>query len=412
MPSSRNYLFSKKDLFALIRHLEGAVRQEIESWDRARVLGASKHDLLAFIIDKFSFAPPKLNRAAKYLVANEDANIDVSHRFEYGFDRHDGPKYVPGQRLVIGVPFSGDAGLFEFRASTFSHSPPVAEVVNGELRLVYQDVSLDGAKVAQSIESDLNSIEQHLAWLTKDCEVWNSRVEALASQYFEERKSRVLQQENTVAALGLPIRRADATSAVSVPLERKKRPTILPPSLQEPFRPEPALSSDEYDYILQVIDRMATQVERSPTAFESMKEEQIRDMLLVNLNGHYEGGATGETFNAQGKTDILIREKGGNAFIAECKFWEGAKAITRAVDQLLSYLTWRDTKASLVIFSKNVSFTDVLAELRGAISAHPCFKKELRKVGETHMRYLFRLPSDANRDVYLATQAFNIPRKA
>ena len=37
------------------------------------------------------------------------------------------------------------------------------------------------------------------------------------------------------------------------------------------------------------------------------------------LNAQFEGKAAGEVFNGQGKTDILIREGGRNAFIAECK---------------------------------------------------------------------------------------------
>jgi hypothetical protein len=37
----------------------------------------------------------------------------------------------------------------------------------------------------------------------------------------------------------------------------------------------------------------------------------------VQLNRHFEGAATGETFNHRGKTDILIRVDGKNIFIAE-----------------------------------------------------------------------------------------------
>src|SRR5260370_4966399 len=54
-----------------------------------------------------------------------------------------------------------------------------------------------------------------------------------------------------------------------------------------------------------------------------MGEEDLRTHFLVQLNGVYEGQATGETFNFEGKTDILIRADGGNIFIAERKFWSG-----------------------------------------------------------------------------------------
>ena len=82
-----------------------------------------------------------------------------------------------------------------------------------------------------------------------------------------------------------------------------------------------------------------------------------------------------------------------------------------AIDQILRYLTWRDTKAALVIFSKNANFTNVLDRMEKAIHQHSNFKRRLRKVKDTHTRYLFRQKNDPDRDIYLAVQAFNIPKR-
>ena len=155
---------------------------------------------------------------------------------------------------------------------------------------------------------------------------------------------------------------------------------------------------------------MSQNIERSPSTFVHMKEEQIRDLILVSLNGHYEGGATGETFNAQGKTDILIRADGRNVFIAECKFWNGPKSLITAIDQILGYLTWRDTKAALLLFCNNVDFTNTLSSIATTVPEHPNFKRELRIISDTHARYLFRQKDDLARDLYLAVQAFHIPK--
>ena len=81
----------------------------------------------------------------------------------------------------------------------------------------------------------------------------------------------------------------------------------------------------EYEEILRMMQSMAQVMELSPHVFETLGEEDLRTHFLVALNGQYEGQATGETFNFQGKTDILIRADGRNVFIAECKFWSGGK---------------------------------------------------------------------------------------
>ena len=133
-------------------------------------------------------------------------------------------------------------------------------------------------------------------------------------------------------------------------------------------------------------------------------------MILVNLNGHYEGDVTGETFNAQGKTDILIRADGRNVFIAECKFWGGPRALLAAIDQVLGYLTWRDTKSALLLFCRTVDFTDTLAKIALTVPEHGNFKRQLKRVNDTHWRYLFAQKDDSARDLHLAVQAFSIPK--
>src|SRR5262249_55009856 len=90
---------------------------------------------------------------------------------------------------------------------------------------------------------------------------------------------------------------------------------------------------------------------------------------------HYEGSATGETFNAAGKTDILVREGNRNLFIGECKIWHGSNKFAEAIDQLLGYLTWRDTKSALIVFSRNKHFTSVIESINTEIERHPHKKR-------------------------------------
>ena len=86
--------------------------------------------------------------------------------------------------------------------------------------------------------------------------------------------------------------------------------------------------------------------------------------------------STGETFNCHGKTDILIRVKGKNIFIAECKIWRGEKGFLETIDQLLGYTSWRDTKTAILIFNKNQDFSSVLAKIRSTAKTHTCYKRE------------------------------------
>ena len=197
---------------------------------------------------------------------------------------------------------------------------------------------------------------------------------------------------------------------MSPEVRRKIKPS-LPPASTEPYEPEPALSDDDYEHILGVIQNMVQVMERSPSAFAAIDEESLRSHFLVQLNGHYEGQATGETFNYEGKTDILIRVNGKNIFIAECKYWGGPKKLTETIDQLLGYSSWRDTKVAVIIFNRRKNFSKVLDTIPETVAAHKCYKRFLGKVSETNFRYVFSNRDDPNREMILSVLSFDVPEK-
>ena len=163
---------------------------------------------------------------------------------------------------------------------------------------------------------------------------------------------------------------------------------------------------------MSTISNMALAIERSPSTFASMGEEDIRMILLVGLNAVYEGAATGETFNFEGKTDILIRWEGKNVFVAECKVWDGPQALLGALDQLLGYLTWRDTKAALVIFNRDRQLTTVRRAIEQTVPKHPQHISALAHPHDpdTAFRYQFRRADDPGKVVTLTVMVFEVPR--
>ncbi len=165
----------------------------------------------------------------------------------------------------------------------------------------------------------------------------------------------------------------------------------------------------EYEHILDILSNMVLVIERSPGAFKAMKEEELRQHFLVQLNGQYEGQATGETFNFEGKTDILIRAEGRNIFIAECKFWRGPKTLTETIDQLLGYATWRDTKTAILVFNRTKNLSAVLTRVPETTKAHPNFKRVVQIDGETRFRYVFAHRDDPNRELIITVLVFEVP---
>ena len=178
----------------------------------------------------------------------------------------------------------------------------------------------------------------------------------------------------------------------------------------QPYKGEHLLTFDDYEYILDVTKSMGLAMERAPQSFAMMDEEHIRNHFLLQLNGHYEGSALGETFNASGKTDILIRVDDKNIFIGECKFWEGSKAFSETVDQLFSYTGWRDTKLAVVMFVREKGLTGVVEKAREALGEHDQFVEWTQAVGETELRATMSWPGDERRHADLNVFFVHLPR--
>lgn len=164
---------------------------------------------------------------------------------------------------------------------------------------------------------------------------------------------------------------------------------------------EPVLENEIFEHILSIVRMQGREMERSPQTYEQMDEEARRDLFLATLNTHYEGRGSAEALNRSGKTDILIRFEERNLFIAECKFWEGAKGFGDAVDQLFRYASWRDTKLALIIFVREKGLTELIEKTSAALEAHTQFAGLRRAEYETELRATLTWPGDDRRQADL-----------
>ena len=401
-------LFHKYDINRVGEaQLANAVK-EITSYDADRLLNTPTDDLVAYFAQKYRIDTPVLHRDQAY-VDQREGKVKVVDYFSHAFDG-DGVREVMGTHIELTVPFTGDRQMFFVRPNTFDSGPPRAVVEDDKIVLTVTGRDLKPQQVQSALNSALADLDRYIGWQKPTVDQFNADLASNIRQSIETRKSKLLADRNLVAGLGFPIKaRPDTPHTYAAPQVRRKITVTPPPASQAPFKPEPVLDETNYKGILEIVQSMALVMERSPSAFADMGEEALRQHFLVQLNGHFEGQATGETFNHQGKTDILIRVDGRNIFIAECKFWHGEKQFTETINQILSYLSWRDTKAAIILFNRNKGFSHVLVKIKESVASHPNCKSGPRDEGETRFRYVFGNPSDPSREIILTILAFDVP---
>ncbi len=401
--------FSEYHGSRMIERQRSSIAQDIKDQTDDYILNVNKEEYIQHLVDKYSFSPIVLHKDELTVSIHEEMIPAEMFPRTYFLDGGGG---YPKDVYVFHLPFSGDQQLLKVRASTHSLSSPKINVKNGCIIFKIINFDLDAQRIKQNSDHMIQNLETENAYLTRDLEQFNASIEQYATQVFDRRKEQFLNKYDMIAALGIPVRKTASTSSTfSVPAKRTKAITSRPkPDVTEKgYTPEPMLDATIYAQILKIIHDVGKQFERLPSIYSGKEEEHLRDHFLLILEPNFEGSATGETFNKSGKTDILLRHEGSNVFIAELKFWHGKKGFLETISQLLGYLTWRDSKAAVVMFVRNKDFSSVLETAKESISTHDNYLGFVSEQDEGWYHYRFHINGDANREVKLAVMLFHLP---
>jgi hypothetical protein len=403
--------FRDGNAYGSFRALLEKVQRDIDSLDNEYVLKASPTELEEHYVSKVTIDPLALDIDGQYIEDQSAADIDVSHNFNRGGFRGE-RTIIKGTTIRIAIPYQGDKALWRVRPSTFGLSGyPDLDVRDDIITfsLTFPDDAPNAGRLKQQIQEHTKALAGAVGYLARDIEAHNRSTPLMIRTAIERKRAKAQAAIGAVSALGIPIRKRDAPLKYTVPTKRRPTPLSRPRVAAEPFKPEPELDEKEFSRIIEILKSMSLVMERNPASFVSLNEEAIRTHFLLQLNGHYEGTATGETFNASGKTDILIRVENRNIFIAECKFWHGAKAFASAIDQLLTYLSWRDSKCALLIFNRTQDSTAVRKFMHDTMTARTECRRTVMHdpAGDSH--YIFVKPSDPGREIHIYTMLFDVP---
>jgi hypothetical protein len=395
-------LFAKKDLRACLEATARKLSEDLHGWKSGELLALPEADVVEHLVAAHSVECPRLRRDEAHLLPVSEEAQTIEDRF---FGDRVTRRFT---RLTLVVPYNGERVVLSMRASQFFPSSPRAMVADGELRLTWMGQDADAAAVRTYFDHELDQIEKHLSWCQHDIDQHNRTIRATAPDLVAKRRAKLLRDRELEAGLGFPVQRRSDASNYSVPVRRRRITPSLPPrpKASGPFRPEPVLADADYEAALAVLRNSRNALERSPSMTAKLNEEQIRDLLLVNLNAQFEGKAGGELFNGAGKTDILIREGDRNVFIGECKIWKGPKTIRDGLDQILSYLVWRDTKAALLLFIRSGNATEIIKKSIAAIENSSTYKRRGLHHSDERVAFVLHAQRDPAREIQLALLPF------
>jgi uncharacterized protein YdcH (DUF465 family) len=400
--------YSSENLFSGQRK---SIEAHIENESEDYILNVGENQYADFLISKYILDFPIIEKENAY-VDSYDTEI-LGSQFPAYFPIYDKNKYYKKVVIVYYIPFTGNINLLKFRPRTYNTAIGYnLHTENQNIKIEIINFNNDSEEIKNTYNNHLNRIFACYGNLKSEIEDFNSNLESFIKSTLNNRKQKTLAKKDFISSLGVPIKeKKDTARTFSVPKPNlREKISIKPKVLKKGYSPEPTMDSDSYLKILKLINDVGKNFERLPSLYADKQEEDLRDHILMTLDPNFEyGSASGETFNKSGKTDIQLRYDSSVVFISECKFWAGEKKFLDSIDQLLSYLTWRDSKTSIVLFVRTKEIVPIIEKVKNSLKQHANFISELEKSDENWFNSIFSLPVDTNKEIKLAVQLFHLP---
>ena len=292
----RNLLFVEDDLDSQLRARQQQVNRAVDGIPEQQFLISNDQEIVEYIVADLTLEPLVLREDATTMNRAE-TRVDVSGDPMRGFlPGHSGPFYIPGTRVDVDIPFTGEEWIFRYRTNPSSTVFPCAEVNRENLRI---SISLphdaEPERFKELYGHELRLIKKYVEWSHNQMVGYNRSLPQLVQQAIASRRERLSKHANIAALLDIPLAaKADAPSITPVKVEIRRPPTLpVPPKTG--LAPEPGLANETYEHILNFIRHQGRTFERTPATYAVHDEEDLRNIILAQLNGYFEGDAVGES---------------------------------------------------------------------------------------------------------------------
>lgn len=406
--------FLEGELDGVLRNQHEQIKARIHNEKDNYLININEDEYVEFLCSEFKIDVPEIDFESKTISTDEKMILASRHPSSF-FMFDDGDKSFKRQVITFHLPFTGDVQILNFAPNPrILWTQEIKHSISDdgeELSFEIINFSNDPETIKRESEHTISSLKTQLGHIKNQVDAYNSNLKQDIISLLKERKDQIIKNSDFLSQLGIPVRKRDnLPETYSIPTPKIPKQIIPKPvaSLNN-SKIEPTVDVDTYNEILTVIHDVGKAIERMPSTYRGKDEETLRDHILVSLEPRFIGSTTGETFNKIGKTDILLRYEHSNVFVAECKFWGGEKMYQETINQILGYLSWRDSKAAVILFVKNSNFSSILQKVKDCTPNHPNYVSFEGERENTWLSYKFSLNGDADRKIFLTILVFHFP---
>lgn len=374
---------------------EKQVKNEILRETEEQILGTDIEELTNYYFSQFKVEPIEFNGE---ITLQRDKGIEKipAHKREKIYTSQ-GDLDCPYEEIIIKIPIKHNSNI-----STIAqyHSSPgylnkvenyykwTPDEINFSIKTKGYYLNLDEDTIKTQKDRRQEELEQLILWKNDNIIKGNDRLKEVIQKSIVARREEIEKDNQKFNSLmkkiNIPLEEDPSVHSKKIllsenPIAQKVKPK---PNLPEEY----ILEEEKVENLLDLFNNHALSFEKTPKTFLKFEEEELRDVLLSNLNTLFVGKATGETFSKKGKTDIYLNIDKGNILIFECKFWKGQSVFHDTIAQIRRYLTWRQNYAIIVFFVKQKDIMGILSKVPSFIKDDESYKSNFQQIDQSHFK--------------------------
>ncbi|WP_143751748.1 hypothetical protein [Maribacter sp. 6B07] len=350
----------------------------------------------------------------------EEIEMEIGETEIYGrdlprtFDISNPNEKFKRKLVVYHIPINGNVGLLRFSPTnrySISGMNGKLTIRNNTLDVSFIDIYNQPEKIDSDFDRTKNAIAGKLNVVKGEYDNFHKELPKFIDGEIKKRIQKINRTNDYKSKFKYPIKKKNIPAAFESPrIVKKKKIIPKPVGASNTVTNQRFITDEDYMHILGLLQDCGNNWEHFPELYKGKGEEALRDQLIFVLAPNIEGVVAGEAYNKKGKTDISIKHESTNLFIGECKIWKGPKGFLETIDQILCYLTWRDSKAAIMMFVPNQEISAVRKATEESAKSHPNFVRILDVINDGWTNYRFHIENDPGTYITLAVQLYHLPK--
>ncbi|NDV28744.1 hypothetical protein [Desulfovibrio sp. JC010] len=397
----RNNLFNDCELSVILENVYNSIIPQVEAIPEEEFLAASDSELIQRITEQNSVNQIILHEDKIRMSKPALCRLTPAGRIYRPENGQPPPDLKDGMITQVEIPYSGDKRLLVSRPSMhYRHGGPSFTIKEDRIIKYYvRPLYSDPKAFKDHFLRNYEKINKYLAWQDQDIAQFNKRLHKLAVIAVSKRRNR----KRTVELHLDP----KPDTAVFNPVNTRRK---LKHNSAKNAKTE-ILVIPEKDFInaIRILRHTGNSFERTPDIYTVHNDQDLRNILVSNLNTHFTDNDNDDIFNRPGRIDFNISFADKSALTGKCFTWQCPEGLVYNLNELLDAEMWQSCKIALAIFNRTEpDFKKLLESIKQTFTGHACHVKIDKQMSENEWWTTMHPHRDLLRRHWVHIMVFNL----